>query len=71
MFLPLQLDRRTKIGLLSIFLFGIVTTFSSIARAVAIKVVVTTGDNYDTVLYQTIEYNLAVSITNLCIHSTY
>ena len=63
MFLPLQMDRRTKIGLISIFLLGFVTTIFSIARAVALQVIVETGDNFDTVLYQTIEFNLAVRIT--------
>ncbi|KAI9708033.1 MAG: hypothetical protein M1820_004237 [Bogoriella megaspora] len=60
MFLPLRMDRRTKIGLLAIFLFGFVTSISSIARAVAIRVIVRTSDNFDTVLWQTIEYNLAL-----------
>ena len=59
----MQLDRRVKLGLTVTFLLGLVTTFCSIIRIVAIKYIDKTGNTTNFILWGVVEACVGVSVT--------
>ena len=59
-FMPLQVDNRTKIGLICLFTLGLSTTVCSIVRATYLWRVVTENDNSMVVLVGAVEFDVGV-----------
>lgn len=57
----LQVDKRTKIGLSVMFLLGLITTFCSIMRIVAITYIKETGNTTNFILWGVVEACVGVS----------